>query len=555
MKRILSGALLLSCLLIFLGSCKKAADNAKHIPQDATAVFSVDLASIGKKLAWDILFGSDIFKEMTKSAGKDSSGMKDLQNAGIDFMNTFYSYTATDKRYAGEQRFAALIPLSDKGKWEAYVKKTWPAAKLKTVGDRTEAMLNESVYGGWDGDLLIMMNTVTKEQALSADGNYVPPVTDEIQTAAEMENAFKLEEKNSIAAHKHFSKLVKEGHDISLFVNYENILNSYGASMMGGLAPTAEMIRDAAFTSGFDFEKGAIKGDMKYYVSNELKAVSKDLMSGNPDKEMIQRLPASEMNLLATTAISPGALKTLLDRFNMLGFINIGLSEQGLTADDLFESFTGDIAFSMNNFKLVMKKTGYSYYNDQMEMVTDTMSDYKPEMDWLYVMKINKQDKFDKVMAVATKTGVLLPGTGGAYTVAGDSAMSIVVKDKYLVVANKAAASSAYMSGANKNQKLHEVAEKHVYEHPMSVFFDAKKLFAAVGPETMDNEKEAATFAEVKKVFDNAILSGGEYKEDAFKYELSINFNNKDENSLLQLIQMANAISEIENKKPQVAVR
>ncbi len=555
MKRILSGALLLCTMIFLFSSCKKTNDNASHIPKDATAVFSVDMGSIGKKLAWEVFFGSDIFKKMSKSAGKDSSNLKDIQNAGVDLLGTFYSYVSSDKRFGGGQHFAMLIPINDKGKWEAYVKKTWPKAKLKAADKRTEGLLDENLYAGWDDNMAIVMNTISKEMEMSADGNYIPPVTDEMQTAAEMENSFKMTKANSVADNKQFATLAKEGHDISIWVNYENIMNNYGTGMMGGFTPSAGMLKDAIFTTGLDFEKGAIKGDMKYYVSNELKAITKDLMNGKPDNDMLKRLPANNLDVLAAMNLSPKALKEMLDKFGLLGLVNVGLAEQQLTADDIFDAFTGDIGFSMNNFKIVPKKYGYTYYDDNMQMKTDSTTTYDPEMDWLYVMKINKQDKFDKLMGLATTMGGLQSTGNGTYKAQGESGPTIIVKDKFLIVSSSGPAAEAYIAGTNKGQKLHEVADKHAYAHPMTMFCDIKQMFAAVGTETMNDKKDAAQFEEVKKLLDNAVLSGGEFKDDAFRYELSINFNNKEESSLMQLIQFANNMAEIEQKqKEPVAV-
>jgi hypothetical protein len=554
MKRLLTGLMLLCGMVLSFSACKKTNDNAQHIPKDATAVVTVNMSSIGKKLAWDMLFNSDLFKKMSRQSG-DSSTMEDLQNAGIDFMGVFYAYVAPDQRYSGGQRTVALIPLSDDGKWEAYIKKEFPQAKIKTADKRKEALLSSELYAGWDGDLLILMNTVTQgEMTMSEDGSFTPPATDEVQTAAQMDNAFKMTKENSVADNAHFAKLNKEGHDIGVWVNYENIMSNYGKGMMGGLSMSSTMMKGAVLTSGFDFEKGAIKGDVKYYVSEDLKAVMKDLVKGNNDKEMIQRLPANQLAMLTAMKFSPKALKDMLDKMGMLGLINVGLAEQKLTSDDLFGAFSGDIAFSMNNFRLEQKKYGYTYYDDNMEMHTDSSTSNDPAMDWVYVMKIDDQQKFDKIMNLATTMGGLQAAGNGVYTMqnGGERSPVIIVRDKFLVAANTTPAAEAYISGANKGQKLPEAAEKAVFEHPMGMFIDIKTMLAGIGTETIGNAKDAAQYAEVKKLLDNVVMSGGEFKDDAFGYEMSVNFLNKDENSLLQLIKMANAMSDID-ERPEVA--
>ncbi len=554
MKRIVSIALLLCITATLFTACKKADDNSKYISKDATAVFSVNMASIGKKMAWEFLFGSDVFKKMTERSGKDSSKMTDLQNAGIDMLNTFYTYVVADQRYSNGQRYVALIPLSDGADWEAYVKKTFPKAEIKSVDKRKEALLAEGMYAAWNEDMLVLTNTAQGKEDMSLeDGTYVPPAPDLVQTAAEIDNIFKMNKDNSITARKQYNELVKEGHDLSLWINYENIMDNYGAGMMGGFSMSSAMMKDAALTMGFDFEKGAIKGAMKYYVSEELKAATRDLMNGKIDKEIVDRLPASNLDLLTTMNFSPTGLKSMLDKMGMLGIVNVALTEQNLTADDVFESFTGDMAITMNNFKLVQQKHGYSHFNEEGVEITDSMTTYDPAMDWLYVMKINKQDKFDKILKLALGMGVMTDGGNGNYKIAnGSEGMQITVKDKYLVVSSGEKGAADFISGANKGQKLHEVAAKQVNDHPMCMFFDVKEMLKNVTPETMDDDKERAQFAEIKKLMDNIVISGGEFKGDAFAYEMSVNFINKEENSLMQLLQMANKMSEIEKQKEPV---
>jgi len=358
---------------------------------------------------------------------------------------------------------------------------------------------------------------------------------------------------------KRFSELEKAGHDISIWINYENIMNNYGTSMMGGFAMSPAMLKDAVFITGIDFDKGAINSDMKYYMSDEMKNVMKDVMSGNTNKELVERLPANNLDILAAMSFSPKALKGALDKFGYLGLMNAGLAEMNMTGDDVFEAFTGDMGFAMNNLKVTQKMVTYSRYDENGTEVPDSTATSDSDMDWIYVLKIDKQEKFDKILQFAISTQIFTSTGPGTYTVknGGDNSMQITIKDKYLVIANKAETANGFIAGTNKGQKLHEVAAKEVYGHPMTMFFDIKQMLKAVGPENLTNEpNDAAKFAEVQKVFDNVIMTGGEFKNDAFQYQASLNFINKDENSLMQLINMASKISEIKDKpEPVVTAR
>lgn len=560
MKRFLTVALLLCTILFSFSACKKGSDNARHIPKEATAVVRIDMASIGKKLAMDMLFGSDVFKEMSKGAGKDSSAMQDIQNAGIDFLNTFYMYVVSDKRYSGDQKMVGLVPLSDDGKWEAYVKKTAPKAEIKTVDKRKECVLSDGMYAAWDENLLVITNAITiqSEMPFDENGNYIAPQVDLAQTAAEMANLFKMTKENSIAANNKFADMEKEGNDVSIWVNYESVMNNYGRGMMGGFTPSNAMMKDAIMVSSLNFDKGAINAEMKYYVSDEMKGVIKKFADTKADKELVERLPGNNLSAVAALSVPSKAMMEMLEKFGLLGLVNTGLAEAGtnMTAEEVFSAFTGDMGFAMNNFRIEQKKTEYTHFNDAGEMVTDSFTSSRPNMEWVYVLKIDKQDKFDKVLQYAAANNVITSTGAGTYAVAGgEDAPQIVVKDKYLVVANNAANANAYIAGSNKGQKMHEVASKEIYSHPMTMFFDIKQMLNAGAAAMGDDADDAARMAELQKTFDNVIFYGGEFKSDAYTYKASLNFVNKNENSLMQLINLGSKMSEIEKREDAVVAR
>ena len=120
--------------------------------------------------------------------------------------------------------------------------------------------------------------------------------------SAEMDNAFGVTKDNSIVSNVHFANLESEGHDITFWLNYGQLMDQYGANVSGsGVSLSGTLWKDAAFTTGIDFKKGKITGDMRYYLPDEMKELGTELGATNVDKDMLDRLPNQNLDMLLAT--------------------------------------------------------------------------------------------------------------------------------------------------------------------------------------------------------------------------------------------------------------
>ena len=81
-------ALLLLMTICIFASCSKSPEHIKYIPKDASVVVGVNTAELGKKIAWDALWGSKLLEEMQQRMDKKDA-MKDMGNSGIQAMTTY----------------------------------------------------------------------------------------------------------------------------------------------------------------------------------------------------------------------------------------------------------------------------------------------------------------------------------------------------------------------------------------------------------------------------------------------------------------------------------
>jgi len=196
MHRSLRSVIPVLLAIVLFSACNRE-DHARYIPKDAVAVAGINMRSLSKKIAWNVITGSKLFQEMQKRI-PEKNAVSGIENAGFDMSNSFYVYIKTDTRYKGGNRITGLVPLSDAGLWEAYVKQSFPQAEIKAHGDRKEVSLGRDMYVGWNKQLLIVINvmSVSNDNETDSDGSggnpkvNVSSAMDKVDVSAEMENAF-----------------------------------------------------------------------------------------------------------------------------------------------------------------------------------------------------------------------------------------------------------------------------------------------------------------------------------------------------------------------------
>jgi len=558
MRRYLRSITIICLTTVLFSACSKIPDHAKYIPKDAIVVAGVNLKSLGKKIAWNVLTGSKLFKEMEQRMpdknAKDAMG--GLEHAGIDGANTFYVYVKTDKRFTGGNRVTALVPLSDAGEWEAFVKKTFPNATIKQHGDRKEASLAKGMYAGWNSKLMIVINVLPNPadyynpQAMmtQSTGDSTAPAPSQVDDntmAAEMDNAFGVTKENSIIENKRFTELEGEGHDISFWMNYDVLVSQYMSEnmseKMGGLSISSALWKDAAAASGIDFKQGKITGDSKYYMSDELKDICKELGGTNADKDMIQRMPSQNMDMMMAFHLSPKGLKAILEKTGMLGYANIALMTQNINADYVLDAFTGDMAISVNDLSMKSEMR-----TDSMNGVAFSHADMKPSLSVTYTLKINKKENFNKLFGMLNESGMLQPMGANTYVFPmgeHDSAY-VMINDQYAVVSNKQAYASGFLAGTFKSQKMTDAASSTINDHVFSWFLDVQQAAKGIDPGITQSAHDSVILAESKKLLSNVSFSGGAFKGNAFEYHMEINFMNTEENSIIQLLDFGMKIND-----------
>lgn len=545
--------LLLPLLLLF-AACHQTPDHASYIPKNALMVAEVNTKELSKKIAWSMITGSNLWdrvfgKKSPKDTAKQSEFIKNMQEAGVDELNTFYAYLKNTGSNEKEACFVALIPLKDAMKWESFVKKTFSEAVVKDNKKRKEARLSEEIYAGWTNNLLIIIS-VQKADDYGFENDMVSSaaVDEELLLASHLESAFNVSKDNSLLSDERFAAFEKHKHDLGFWVNIDAVMSNYGSKnigmMTGGLSLSNTMWRNSAFSAATNFEKGRIVTDMLMYSSDSLKEINKQYSNKNVDEDVINRIPNVGLDYILTYHISPeGTLKTM-EKMGLLGAANGFLKEQNLSVEEIVSAISGDMVFSINN------------YQQKKEMVLFDSADassafgsYKTDKDALFALRLNKKESFQKLINLAVQKDILeqvKPGTYKLKDNSGSEASSyvIMIDDKFAVFTNKAKLGEDYLKGTFSSMTPLKVKE-HIYKHPFGMFFDYNSWAKRTGAILLaGSPADSLVFSASVKTFDNFVFNGGNLSNNAFKYQMCINFVDKQQSSLIQLFDFGKVIQE-----------
>ncbi|MEO6833165.1 MAG: DUF4836 family protein [Chitinophagaceae bacterium] len=565
MTRFFRNLLPASVLLFFLASCHSLPDHAKYIPKDAMVVVGIHTGEMRKELAWSAVTGSKLFDEMKERGNEKAPEMlKDIENAGIDFGSVIYFYTKPDKRFKGEMQTAMIMPVSDSKKLSAFIQKHVPGVDIQTINGRSETTVDGKMQLAWTDKVLIGMNLIVRkvehQESASMDTaggetwprdayTYNEDVPDSAASIAEMDLAFKVDKATSIADNSRFKTLENENHDITFWLSYdamgEMMGNNGGLGMMG--AGMANMLwSKSAMAMGVDFKKGSIDAEMKYYSSDSMKAVAQEFGKKDVDKELVERLPATGLNAALGYHLSPTALRMMVDKMGLLGMANIALMEKGMNVDDILGAFSGDIVASLNNFKMESK---------MQEIDSATQAEYGmtpypitiPKMDFVVALKLGDRVKMTKLLGIAVELEALKQTAPNTYTLGNvTTPYTMILGEKYLVFGATPELATAFLKATPG--KGSAALDERVAGHVMGMWADIHSFTEAANSIAKESSSDSVAMNAVKNLFSTAYINGGAFKGGANVYNMSLGFINKEENSLVQLLHLAQQLAASNSK-------
>jgi hypothetical protein len=521
---------------LLITGCNRLPQNANYIPADAAAVLGVDLGKLSKKIAWSVITGSKLYKEMQRRLPDKESAdaLKGIENAGIDVSNTFYIYTRLDDRFAGGNIKVALIPLNNAELWHAYIKRVFARADVQQMQTRWEATLADGMHAGWNEHLLVIVYAQLPDD--DKEGTFVP-------LSEELSRVFNLATGQSLASNQRFGKIARGGHDVCFWMNYGNLLSdvTHGVSLaLNGVPVSPAIWKDAALAVGANFRKGQIVSDINYYLPAKVEEGTADFGAASTSADMLDRLPGKDVDVLMTMHISPAGVKTILEKAGLLGPANVTLTAQGMDVDEVLDAFTGDMAIAIRGFGITAET--------RTDMFMGELVQHKKQhatMNLVYLIKIHNYDYYKLLMQKTAAQQMVKVGDEYHFPLTTTDTLYLLSDKQYAVFSNSRESAKSVLQGSGSIQSLPDVAKDNAYVYPFAFFMNVQQMLNKVQPTVSSSVRDSAILSESKKLIDNIAFYGGDFTEKAYHFRFEINFLEKDENSILELIDFGMRVNDL----------
>jgi len=516
---------LAAATLLFSASCNnKSGSSGMMIPKNAAFVVHIDNESLSSKLTWKEIQATEWFKQMSSEAD-DSMAKKllaDPASAGINTKEDLVFFV--QKRGAtGVAVFEGSV--SDAGSFEKFnhhmLKQRGEGGKTEKDGDMQFIKMGDNAVATWEGDkftYVVEANMFDAANRISYDddGNQKPRKKfgpDSLKEVAKGLND--LDSDESLSDDERFAGLLKEDGDVHLWMNSEEYYNALSGSMMSvmSMMKLSTLFKDNISATTLSFDNGQITVKSKQYMSDEMENLMKKHSSKDVNTALINRIPSQ--NVIGVMACNYPA-EGVKDMFKMIGvdgMVNSFLGRSGLSMDDFIKAFNGDMLISVSD--LTMKK----------ETETFPGMDYsytrtKPDMKVLFALSVKDKPTFDRLIGMATEDFKDDPSF--------NKEVSYKVGNEWFAAGNDAAYVDKFLAGGNSNVAF---ASK-ISGHPFGMYVDIQKILASA---KSAGDENAAGIDESMKMWQDVVITGGDFKDGYMTSEMVINMVDKKTNALKQL--------------------
>ena len=242
----------------------------------------------------------------------------------------------------------------------------------------------------------------------------------------------------------------------------------------------------------------------KILDKHEMKPVSADL---------INRIPADSAAMVIAANYPPELTMEFLRATGLVPVVNGFLKKYNYSLDELMQATKGQILvaltdFSFNQTYKLNPESGYA--EPSME----------PNINAFLAMSVNNKASVDKLIGIAQSQL--------------DSAQKSMVFSKivyrstndWFAISTSAQTADQFLAGGNRKQHF---ADK-ISGHPIGMYVDLKKMIGGVG----QMFQRGATDDTKPGIFENIIITGGDYKNGISTGEFIVNMTDKSTNSLKQ---------------------
>ena len=526
-KRILPLTFAAIVAVILFASCsKKTNKEGRYIPSTAGIVVDVNGEILNAKLPWEEIVQNEAFKKMiadTIVSSFTKSLLQNPENSGVNtkadlilfvLKDTSSGYTAVEGFVKDEAKFKIMLSGALKNG-----KETMKDGFTYFADEKTSVAYNKEKF-------IVAINTpqlndMQKTVSAAMDTTNQPAIA-EVKYTRDMNavaaGIIALKEDASLAKNEKFSGLMAEKGDAHFWFNAEYFSSTAALPGIGAMANLSKLYEGAITTAAVNFENGKINLDAKSYGGKEITDLYKKYSGKNIDKQMLKNIPSKNLAGLFAFNFKPEGVKEFLKILNMDGLVNLGAAQAGFNLDDFIKANKGDILIAVTDIK------------------QDTL--VGQSANYIFAASINDKISFNKIIDAGKKFGGPMLGADNKY--------AYNVNEKYFVFTNNKAMTDTYIAGTANT--TFDFTDK-ISDGPFGGFVNFQYIFNNMKPKVTADSLDVQIYNASVKIWDNLLISGGNFKGGGLTQHWEVNMMDKNSNSLKQLNSYLGTMSIIQEKK------
>jgi hypothetical protein len=526
-KRIFSFTFAAFAAVIIFASCsKKTNKERRYVPVTAGVVMHINGESLNAKLPWEEIKQNDVFKKMIADTSVSSFAKSILENPENSGVNTksdillfivkdsLGGYSAVEGTIKDESKFKTMLTGALKaGKETSKDGFTFYADEKTSVAYNKEKFIvvyNTPEIADMDKAIASTIDTDTTGTVQS------PVASRDMNTISAA--ILSLKEDASLAKDEKFSTLMAEKGDAHFWFNAQYFSPTSALAGIGAMANLSKLYEGSITTATVNFENGKINFDAKSYGGKEITELYKKYSGTDFDKTMVKNIPSKNLAGLFAFNFKPEGVKEFLKILNMDGLVNLGAAQAGFNLDDFVKANKGDILIAVTDIK-----------RDSID---------GEEATFIFAASINDKPSFNKIIDAGKKFGGPMLGAENKY--------AYNVNDKYFVFTNNKTVTDTYIAGTANTS--FDFIDK-ISGGPFGGFVNFQYIFNNMKPKASADSLDIETYNASVKMWDNLLISGGNFKDGGITQHWEVNMMDKNTNSLKQLNGYLGTMSLIQEKK------
>ncbi len=376
--------------------------SSKHlrlVPANASALVTFNLKKLTDKADFNGKFKeTKLYKTMLSKSKelKETDGMgllmseilKNPLDNGLDVFSDMYVFVQNN---AEDKNIGVVMDVKDKKDFAAFIGKIPGLAKNMHDEKGYQVFSHGNDYFAWNENGLLILET---------SNSYGDEKKQEI---IKMFNILMVQDKkNSMAENKEFKQYSDNKHDISLFLNYGELMNTY--SKMTANNPMVKKLMDnykgIYISGGISFENDKIAMSSKTH--GDAKAIEKInyLNKKGVDNKALQYITNDKVYALFSMSLDiPKIISMFADEKSMMQSLEQTAMGMGLTVKELESVFSGEITMALVDI-IEMESKNHSYKMNEatgeIEMVEEIAK--QPMPVFTLNMGIKDRANYDKLM-------------------------------------------------------------------------------------------------------------------------------------------------------------